>query len=210
MSKIGDKIKKLRKEAGLTQEELAKKVGIQRGSIAGYEVGKTKPSHKNLEKIANIFNVSYEYLLRNDDNGIPNKEKKNCRLVSLLGNEEEIEPRIYNITKNQIPLPLYMDTDKVYAIKIKSSAMQPYIQKEDICFCIYNNEQLQENTIIHYEYKRTRGIGVVKICLDTRKISIVPLNLLKNKILDIEDKEKLKFSKIIGINREIKNGRLFF
>ena len=59
--KISKKIKVLRKTRGLTQEQLAEKLGCQRATISNYEIGRRFPHIKELEKIADVLGVSLEY-----------------------------------------------------------------------------------------------------------------------------------------------------
>ena len=58
----GEKIRKIRKEQGLTQEELAKKIGIKRGTLAQYESGKRSPKKETIEKFANALGVDAKEL----------------------------------------------------------------------------------------------------------------------------------------------------
>jgi transcriptional regulator with XRE-family HTH domain len=62
---FGGKIKLLRQGAGYTQEELAKKLGLSKSTIAHYESGRREPDTKTIIKIANIFNVSTDEILDN-------------------------------------------------------------------------------------------------------------------------------------------------
>lgn len=55
--------KRLRISAGLTQVEMAGKLGISRSTIGMYETGARKPDFETLEKIADFFNVDTDYLL---------------------------------------------------------------------------------------------------------------------------------------------------
>lgn len=65
MHSLGKKIKALRKRAGLTQRELAKKIGLNSHSTINYiETGReNNPTVKTLDKIANALNTSLEDLL---------------------------------------------------------------------------------------------------------------------------------------------------
>jgi transcriptional regulator with XRE-family HTH domain len=65
MMNLGDKIKLLRQEAGYTQEELAKKMGLAKSTIAHYESGRREPDTKTIIKIANLFNISTDNILDN-------------------------------------------------------------------------------------------------------------------------------------------------
>lgn len=55
--KLGNKIQKLRKEVGLTQEEFAEKLNISRTHIGHIEQGRKSPSIKLMEKIAKSLGV---------------------------------------------------------------------------------------------------------------------------------------------------------
>ena len=59
--KISKKIKALRKTRGMTQEQLAEKLGVQRATISNYEIGRRSPHIKELEKIADALGVSLDY-----------------------------------------------------------------------------------------------------------------------------------------------------
>lgn len=61
--KIGNKLKELRKQKKLTQEELAKKSELSKNAIWNYENGKRTPSYENLQKICNALQISLPLLL---------------------------------------------------------------------------------------------------------------------------------------------------
>ena len=60
-------LKELRVGAGLTQKELAAKLGIGQSTIVGYEKGIREPTVSNLALYAKYFNVSIDYLLGLED-----------------------------------------------------------------------------------------------------------------------------------------------
>lgn len=61
---LGWKVKKLRKDKKLTQEELAEKIGISRVYMGYIEQGRENPSLKLLMKLARRFKVKIEELFR--------------------------------------------------------------------------------------------------------------------------------------------------
>lgn len=67
-NKIAKKIRILRKTRGLTQQQLADLMGVQRATISNYEIGRRSPHMKDLEKLADILGVNLEYfgVLNND------------------------------------------------------------------------------------------------------------------------------------------------
>lgn len=68
---IKDKIQQLRKSKKLSQEKLAEELNISRQAIAKWESGETMPDINNLIQISDIFNISLDRLLK-DDNCIEN------------------------------------------------------------------------------------------------------------------------------------------
>lgn len=63
---LGDQIKYHRKKNGLSQDELAEKIGVSRQSVSLWEKNKTIPTMKNLVAISEIFGVTVGELLYND------------------------------------------------------------------------------------------------------------------------------------------------
>ena len=59
--------KRLRTSSGLTQAEIAEKLGISRSTIGMYETGAREPDFETLEKIADFFNVDIDFLLGRTD-----------------------------------------------------------------------------------------------------------------------------------------------
>ncbi|MCD5029078.1 helix-turn-helix domain-containing protein [Enterococcus asini] len=65
---FGERLKDLRKKRSLTQSQLGEKLNVTKASISGYENDTRSPDRETLVKIAEIFNVSTDYLLgRTDD-----------------------------------------------------------------------------------------------------------------------------------------------
>jgi len=62
-----EKIKDLRKERGLTQEELAEKMGLKYYNIGDWERGKCEPCVSDLKQLAEIFDVTVDYLVGRTD-----------------------------------------------------------------------------------------------------------------------------------------------
>jgi len=60
---FGTKLKELRTQAGMTQQQLATLVGVTKSVISFYELRDRSPSPEVLVKLARIFHVSTDYLL---------------------------------------------------------------------------------------------------------------------------------------------------
>lgn len=72
---IGERLLELRKDAGLTQDELAQILKINKHSISSYERGKSEPPDVMKIAIARFFRVSVDYLLGVTDNPTPYTEQ---------------------------------------------------------------------------------------------------------------------------------------
>lgn len=59
----GERIKYLREKNGLTQKDIATKLGVEPAAISKYELDMREPNIEAIKKLARIFNVSIDYLL---------------------------------------------------------------------------------------------------------------------------------------------------
>lgn len=96
INKFGLFIKKLRVDNGLTQEELAQKIPIDRTAVSKWERGVTMPDSSSLLRLSKIFNVTIndllngDYVNKNDEKVIVNlyeanyKNKKIIKIISFL------------------------------------------------------------------------------------------------------------------------------
>ncbi|MBQ4510924.1 MAG: helix-turn-helix transcriptional regulator [Clostridia bacterium] len=64
---IADRIRYLRDKTGLTQTDLANKLGISRSAVNSWEMSLTSPSLANLVEMSKIFKVSLDYLVSASD-----------------------------------------------------------------------------------------------------------------------------------------------
>jgi transcriptional regulator with XRE-family HTH domain len=102
MSLISENLKHLRKQLGLTQEQMAIQLSIKRSLLGAYEEGRADPRISNLLKFAEIFTLSVDQLISSDltqtnniaTNGAPEKPKDQLRVLSITvdkNNRENIE-----------------------------------------------------------------------------------------------------------------------
>ncbi len=73
---LPDKLKKLRQNHGWSQGQLGQRLGINVQLISKYERGVVCPPTPMMVKISSVFNVSLDYLLRDDADTAVNKNKK--------------------------------------------------------------------------------------------------------------------------------------
>lgn len=103
---LGLRIRLLRNINLLTQEELGKKLHVGKSTIANYESGYSEPESEKLKKLADIFNVSVDYLLGNASIQKP-VEFLEEKLSSLNLSEHEFNSAIKDV------LYFYSNSDNI-------------------------------------------------------------------------------------------------
>lgn len=92
---FGEKLQELRKQQGLSQEELAGRITVSRQSISKWELGTAVPDTENIVQLSKLFGVSTDYLLHDDyesDQDLPVvrtthkalQKQYNHRLLSII------------------------------------------------------------------------------------------------------------------------------
>lgn len=85
---LSEKLYKLRKNGGLSQEQLAEKLNVSRQAISKWESGTAVPESEKLVTISNYFGVSVDYLLKDEEekvNGTDNSvEEKPKMIVGII------------------------------------------------------------------------------------------------------------------------------
>lgn len=91
--KYGERIAALREKHSLTQEGLSNKLGITRASLSHYENNRREPDYETIVSIANLFNVSIDYLIgRTDDpNSVLDEDVREFVDSLELSNEKILE-----------------------------------------------------------------------------------------------------------------------
>lgn len=90
---FGHNLARIRKQNKLSQYDLAEKMGFSRGQISNYEQGSRQPDFETLQKFADFFGVSTDYLLGRSQPELPelnSKDEKNIKtdLEKILNNIE--------------------------------------------------------------------------------------------------------------------------
>mgnify|MGYP001103122186 FL=1 len=85
-----DRIKKIRKELDLTQQKFADKLGVQRNTIAMYEMGRTLPSDAIMRSICREFNVNEDWL-RTGQGEMFIKQTRDEQIASFIGSIQSSE-----------------------------------------------------------------------------------------------------------------------
>ena len=90
-----EKLINLRKQKGLSQEELAEQLGVSRQAVSRWELGQTLPDIVNLVQLCELFGVSADYLVKDeatrkssaDGNENPEEAKKKEKAIARIAKE---------------------------------------------------------------------------------------------------------------------------
>lgn len=86
---FGKRLLQARKKKGISQEELAEQLGTKGPAIGRYERDEMKPSIEAAAKMADILNVSLDYLVGKTDFELDNTMMKRIQAVSKLPDKEK-------------------------------------------------------------------------------------------------------------------------
>ena len=162
--KVGELIKKLRKDNHLTQAEFAEKYGITYQAVSNWEHGKNLPDIALLKQIADDFNVSIDELLGNEKK--PLKKNNNSLIIGIIfaivliilfiiylnkHNDFEFRTLSANCSNFKISGSISYNKDKtsIYINNINycdTSNEKEYVKIECILYEKYNNIEKQIGT----------------------------------------------------------------
>lgn len=120
-----ERIRKIRKDNGLTQEQFATRLGVKRNTVATYEMGRSEPSDAALLLICREFGVNEEWLRTGE--GPPYIELKTNDIISkaatLLGRRDPLFEAIVEAYSR------LDDIDKTVLIKVLQDLVEIYNSK---------------------------------------------------------------------------------
>ena len=127
-----NRIKELRTKRGIKQSDLCKQLGVTQGSLSGWETGRYEPDLSAIKKMAEMFDVSVDYLIGRDETADERKTKG--YFVPVLGRvaaglplfaDEEI------LDYEELPLE-WKKKGEYFGLTIKGQSMEPRICDGDV------------------------------------------------------------------------------
>lgn len=119
-----NRIKKLRKEKGLTVAELASDIGISQSMLSNYENGNSQPRDQNIWKeLAKTFDVSVSYLM-----GLSNERPVKITDLDTFLNDRNRQTKGLPLTLNGIDSAFLTDND----ISIKDIYDELDVEKQKV------------------------------------------------------------------------------
>lgn len=172
MATFGQRLKEIRKENKITQQQLADMLNVDRTSVAKWEGDKNLANQDILDILCNKFNVSLDYLLGRKTNS----NKNNRYLVNVYGNIAAGIPleAIEDITDQEEITEEMARTGEYFALKIKGNSMAPRIQNGDVV--IIKNQQDAETGDIVAVLVNGNNATLKKLKKLDNGIALIPLN----------------------------------
>ena len=99
MSGFSEKLTALRKQQGLTQAELAARLGISKSAVSMYERGNREPELELLQAMADFFHVSVSALLGRSEDSLVNDDPALTEYLETLRDRPEMR-MLFSVTKN--------------------------------------------------------------------------------------------------------------
>ena len=133
--KLGDNILKLRKQKGLSQEQLGEQVNVTRQTISNWELGETTPNPEQLKLLSKALNISVDELIDNDVKGI---------LETKVSNTEKLAGIIIKILKIiGILFIIFLIIDIITFILFAAVKKEPIVRKTESVelSCLLNNNE---------------------------------------------------------------------
>ena len=101
---FGDRLKELRKNNNLTQDDIAKMFNVTKNAVYSWEVNKTQPSMEIIVALAKYFNVTTDYLLGLNKNDIDEIDKLNIALreAGMVNSNETLKKEEIELAIDQV------------------------------------------------------------------------------------------------------------
>lgn len=92
MDSIGNRLFELRKKQGITQEKLAEQLNVSRQSVSNWELDKSLPDTDKLFVLAQIYDVSLDYIAYGNENTIDDTQEQAHEKAPMSETESDISP----------------------------------------------------------------------------------------------------------------------
>lgn len=126
-----EQLKVLRKRAGMTQSEVAAKLGVDRSTYGKYETGQSEPNFDILQKLSAIFETSADFLIGGTNTPPASTGGLWIPVLGDVAAGMPIEATENIIDYEEISLKT-ASTGEFFALRIKGSSMEPKISEGDV------------------------------------------------------------------------------
>ena len=137
---LAEKLKRARKEAGLTQRELAEMVGIHTVTVQQYEYGKRLPKYEYLHELAAALKIPVSYFLDDDVHAF-DAEKQNCieRVTQMLSAGDllcQLAEESAELTKAALKVKRALEGKNPTPTRLNDALSNLQEELEDVLVCV--------------------------------------------------------------------------
>ncbi len=162
---VGIRIKKLRQQKGITQQELASLLGCSQSTIADWERSKNKaPSRKLIGEVAKIFGVSTDYLL-----GFKERETHQLPCYgevdseNFLWSKEKIEYYV-DVPENEY-------SKNRFVFRVLDNHLYPAVSQGD--YCIFEKSPPENGDIVLARFPENSNQSTIKIWRQDNELAVL-------------------------------------
>ncbi|MEW9096737.1 MAG: helix-turn-helix transcriptional regulator [Clostridiaceae bacterium] len=192
MSRVGEKIRQLRSEVGLSQKQLGKKLGVSENFINEVELGRKVINQNLIDRIGKVLGKDLNDITMSFEEEVFQKEEKKLNYEPKKEKVNEIWNEAFGSVLKNIPIYEYAlnktlgskqlpivgnkiegyAQDKVFYIKIEDDEMMGFrICKEDLALAV-STQEITNNSICLIENAGERKIRQIKK-LDNSKVLLI-------------------------------------
>jgi|SRR3712207_5984887 len=192
MSRVGDKIRKIREENNISKKQLAKKLGVSEKFITEVEIGKKIINQQLIDRIGKALGKQIDYITMSFEEETFKEEETSFKYDIKNNNKNEVWKEAFGSILKDVPIYKYdlnkilgtkklpvidnkierHNQDKVFYLQIDDDDMIGFrIFKGDIAFS-YIVSEIDNNCIYLLEYKGERKIRQVRR-LDSNKYLLI-------------------------------------
>lgn len=196
---MNERIKELRKALGLTQQELADRIGVKQNTIAQYEIGRNTPINSVVSLICKEFNVSEDWL-RNANGDMFKSEaytSNNTNQIISSSINERIKELRKTLRKTQSEFSAEIGLSRNFIVQVETGTKNPSNRTIlDICRKFNVNENWLRNGSGNMFLPEDNSNS--DICIDSTFL----------KLLSMLDVEQLNYIKGIVLGTLIADGKV--
>lgn len=198
---FGEKLKIARKKKNLTQDLLAKLIGVSRVAITNYEKGNNEPTYENVKKLSTILETDFS------------NEEKPVKLVPVVGNASCGSCDLN--TMQDLTRKAYYNgefwKETLYCVIANGDSMAPDIEDGDEII-IDPDVRAITGDMVHYKIGDESAIKVLVVDEDAHIVQFIPYNqdeCFRTKTFRMDDDSfnDLMIHKVVSVNKLKFNNR---
>lgn len=194
------RLKELRKKRGLSLKELGDILGVAESTVSLYENKKREASYSILQKAAEYFDVSIDYILGNSDHENQGESGSNCIHIPILESvslsDQEME-YIYSAEQETIDIG---NAEDFFYFKMHGDSMEPQIADGDIAL-IKKQSQVENGCVAAVIYG-DNPVMLKRVIRNSGLIILQPFNPKHPNIFVSNPKELIILGKVTEVIRK--------